>query len=259
MSLLRERNGPPAVCLKAIAEEPKTIWSVIGLGKPRCDEYGVPVCKSWEMRLDSAIHLVSILWSISSVSALLSASQEYRYWVYSAGNLLIFCTSSCYNVLGVAYRLNTEIFRRLDQAAIFIAFAANYTVFINDWRTLAALWSFAGAFAFLKLCVGRRFELLGFEFTGLRPSRSVEFEILGFAAYAALLVFPMAVFHVVSSAYARVAGTFAILTFGVLFGYLNNYPGGTPLWHACVLGSNVLYWSLVYDAATHGVGNYIYR
>jgi hemolysin III len=218
---------------------PKPVWVSAGFGKARCDDKGVPLYEPWEMRLDGAVHLAGILWAISSVVALLCASRNTVFVVYSLGHLLIFCTSACYNVLGCAYRIATEGLRRLDQASIFIAFACYYTVFIRDQRLLLGTWLFSGTGAALKVLAGRRFENVAF------------------LCYGVLLSAPLVALRPHMRAYPPVAGCVATIFFGVIFGYMNNNKGGTVIWHLSVLAASITFWTAVYGAAKHGVQSYL--
>jgi channel protein (hemolysin III family) len=215
------------------------IWVRMGIGKPRCDTAGVPVYETWEVAADGLIHAAGVLWTSASVGALLTVSRAPRYWVYSACILLVFCTSAMYNMVGCALRTRTETLRRLDQASIFIAAGGLYTVFVLDPRVLAAVWGVCGTGAVLKATMGRRIE------------------IPAMLAYAGLLVLPIGLVPVHSRAYPTVVGCAATIAVGGVFGYLNNYPGAMPFWHACVLSASVAYWTLVFGAAQHGVQFYL--
>jgi len=215
------------------------IWVRLGLGEPRCDEQGVPVYEPWETAADGVVHALGVLWTAASVGALLDTSRSIRYCVYSACILLIFCTSALYNMLGCALRISTEPLRRLDQASIFIAIGGMYTVFALDWRVLAVVWSLCGTGAVLKATLGRRIE------------------VAAMLAYAGLGIAPLALVRPSARCYPTLVGCLVVIAIGAVFGYMNNGPGGTPFWHACILAASVTYWTLVYGAAHHGPSYYL--
>jgi len=199
----------------------------------------MPLYEPWETVADGLIHTLGALFTAASVGALLNTSLHTRYWVYSLCTLLIFCTSASYNMIVCGLRTFTEPLRRIDQASIFIAIGGLYTVFALDWRLLAAMWSVCGSGALMKVILGRRFE---------GPA---------ILCYIALGAAPLALLRPGSMAYPTVAGSAAAVAVGGVFGYMNNKPGGTPFWHACILGASVAMWVLIYGTAKDGVASYL--
>ena len=232
-------DGPPAPRRKRVGVVLMPIWVRLGLGEPRCDELGVPIYEPWEVKADALVHALGVLWTAASVGALLNTSLAVRYWVYSVCILLIFCTSAMYNLLGCALRLSTEPLRRLDQASIFIAIGGMYTVFALDLRLLAVVWSVCGTGAVLKATLGRRVE------------------VAAMLAYTSLGIAPLALVRPSARSYPTLVACLVTILVGAVFGYMNNAPGGTPFWHACILAASVTYWTLVYGAAQHGASYYL--
>jgi channel protein (hemolysin III family) len=197
----------------------------------------MPLYKPWELALDGAVHAAGVTWTTVSVGLLLSVSTAYRYCVYSACILLIFVTSSLYNLVGCGLGWYTDALRRIDQASIFLALGGAYTVFANDWRVLLVIWVFCTTGAAFKLVLGSNVEveaLVGYAILGLAPLFVVDYTCQGFPTLVACIL---------------------TLFFGVVFGYMNNGGGGMALWHVCVLASSAAFWTLVYSAAQHGTGH----
>lgn len=230
---------PPSPPARRPRPTPPPVWVRIGFGHPRCDAEGVPLYEPWEYALDAVVHLASVLWGLASAIVVLTQSLETRFVLYSTFTLLIFFTSAAYNVLGCARRVATERLRRLDQAAIFLSFAGAYNVFVTDWRLLVGLWTVCGSAALLKLALGRQFESTAM------------------LVYATLLVAPMVAVRPHARAFPTLLGAVSAVAAGAVFGYFNNERGGVVIWHACVLASNITFWTLVYGATQHGVEYYL--
>jgi|688.fasta_scaffold05845_6 channel protein (hemolysin III family) len=210
---------------RRVALPPWASW----IGTPDYDADGVPRYSRWELHADAAVHACALAWAFGSGLALLTESAHWRRVVFTCVTVIMFVTSSLYNLLGCGHRIAAEPFRRLDQATIFVYFAGCYSAFLFDTRANIIVWALCGGGAFAKLFFGRRFE------------------IPGMLAYLALVVAPLAVLSTSDPAYPFVASSIGVIIFGFFAGYLNNVTrGANVFWHACMVTQNVLVWTALW-------------
>lgn len=210
---------------RRVALPPWASW----IGTPDYDADGVPRYLRWELHADAAVHACALAWAFGSGLALLTESAHWRRVVFTCVTVIMFVTSSLYNLLGCGHRIAAEPFRRLDQATIFVYFAGCYSAFLFDTRANIIVWALCGAGAFAKLFFGRLFE------------------IPGMMAYLALVVAPLAVLSTSDPAYPFVASSIGVIIFGFIAGYLNNVTrGANVFWHACMVTQNVLVWTALW-------------
>jgi channel protein (hemolysin III family) len=210
---------------RRVALPPWASW----IGTPDYDADGVPRYSRWELHADAAVHACALAWAFGSGLALLTESAHWRRVVFTCVTVIMFVTSSLYNLLGCGHRIAAEPFRRLDQATIFVYFAGCYSAFLFDTRANIIVWALCGGGAFAKLFFGRRVE------------------IPGMLAYLALVVAPLAVLSTSDPAYPFVASSIGVIIFGFFAGYLNNVTrGANVFWHACMVTQNVLVWTALW-------------
>jgi channel protein (hemolysin III family) len=201
------------------------------IGTPDYDADGVPRYSRWELHADAAVHAAALAWAVVSGLVLLLESAHWRRVVFTGVTFAMFITSSLYNLLGCGHRVSAELFRKLDQATIFVYFAGCYSALILDTRTNIIVWVLCGVGALAKLLLGRRVE------------------VPGMVAYLALVVAPLGVVRSGDPAYPFVASNIGVVMLGFVAGYLNNVMrGANVFWHVCMVTQNVLVWTALWRA-----------
>lgn len=210
---------------RRVALPPWASW----IGTPDYYADGVPRYARWELHADAAVHAAALAWAFVSGLALLLESAHWRRVVFTCITVTMFVTSSLYNLVGCGHRIAAELFRKLDQATIFVYFAGCYSAFIIDARANIIVWTLCSVGAFAKLFFGRRVE------------------IPGMVAYLALVLAPLGVLGSGDPTYPFVASSIGVILLGFVAGYLNNLiRGSNVFWHICMVTQNVLVWTALW-------------
>jgi hemolysin III len=130
-----------------------------------------------------------------------------------------------------------ELYRHLDQAAIFVMIAGTYTPFIvaapggaYRLRLLAGIWGVAVIGALFKLLASRRFE----------PFAVPLYLIMGWA----ILSDPMLVFSLPLAVAALLVAGGVFYTVGVMF-HLARIPFQEAIWHSFVLAAAACHYTAI--------------
>jgi hemolysin III len=205
---------------------PWTKW----IGTPNYTTDGVPIYTPEELYFDGTIHIISLLWVILSSWHLLSMTSQIYIIVYVCCSIFMFSTSFAYNIIGCGAHYKPELLRQLDHAAIFIYIAGCYTVLLKNTNNyvLVATWVICLLSAFLKLYLGRKFEIPGIII------------ILG------LGLFPFIALRKNTIMCQRLFIIIACYAIGATFYLNNNVCGAMAYWHLFVLIGTILFWRIIF-------------
>ncbi|MGI9523522.1 MAG: PAQR family membrane homeostasis protein TrhA [Hyphomicrobiaceae bacterium] len=215
--------------------------------RPETMNFAFPEYTRGERVVDLSIHAVAIIGSLVGVSILLAISIDKLpglsiagVAIYCAGLLAVFCCSAAYNFVR---RQNLKaIFRRLDQAAIYIKIAATYTPFaalkmasLPGTGLLTVVWVIAIFGMTVKLWF---------------PERLIK------TSYALYLALGWAALVVAQPLAASVSGLTLLMlclggmlyTIGVIFHFWISLPYHNAIWHAFVLAGSSCHYVAVLDS-----------
>lgn len=194
-----------------------------------------------EMRADTAIHIVGVLFAINASLWLLDhvagMSVMAGVSVYCAGLVAMIVASAAYQLWhqGPA----KEFLRRIDHAAIFLMIAATYTPFAANRLSagtgavmLAAIWLCATIGVILKMAFPRRFERLSIAF----------YLAMGWMILAVSK--PLSAQLATTDLWLLVAGGI-VYSVGVVFFLAERLPFHKPVWHGFVLAAVMLHFAAI--------------
>lgn len=202
-----------------------------------------------EIIADAAVHGTGLVLAAIGVPLLLvfgfvnaaSAPVYVTLPLYGAGLLAMLTCSALYNLTPHTVGMK-EVFRRCDQAAIFLMIAGTYSPFAlnvigGGWGVtiFAVIWSLAALAAAAVFIFARRFE----------PFMAVVSLLMGWLILAALK-------PLVDAATLRVLVLLTvggvIYTVGVVFHLWEKLPFQNAVWHACVVAAATVHYWAVADA-----------
>ena len=194
-----------------------------------------------EMRADTAIHILGVLFVINASLWLLDhvagMSVMAGVSVYCAGLVAMIVASAAYQLWrqGPA----KEYLRRIDHAAIFLMIAATYTPFAANRLSagtgavlLAAIWLCATIGVILKMVFPRRFERLSIAF----------YLAMGWMILAVSK--PLSAQLATTDLWLLVAGGI-VYSVGVVFYLAERLPFHKPVWHGFVLAAVMLHFAAI--------------
>jgi hemolysin III len=194
-----------------------------------------------EVRADTAIHILGILFAINASLWLLGhvtgISVLVGVSVYCAGLVAMIVASAAYQLW--RHGPAKEFLRRIDHAAIFLMIAATYTPFAANRLgagtgavLLAAIWLCATIGVILKLVIPRRLERLSIAF----------YLAMGWMILAVSK--PLSAALATTDLWLLVAGGM-VYSVGVFFFLAERLPFHKPIWHSFVLVAVMLHFAAI--------------
>jgi hemolysin III len=194
-----------------------------------------------EIRVDTVIHVVGILFAINASLWLLAHVTGFpvivSVSVYCAGLLSMILASAAYHLS--RHGSTKEILRRIDHAAIFVMIAATYTPFAANRlgqgigvELLAAIWLCATTGVILKLVFPRRFERLSVMF----------YLTMGWMIIT--VAKPLSASVASTDLWLLFAGG-AVYSAGVAFFLIERIPFHRAIWHGLVLVAVTLHFAAI--------------
>ena len=198
----------------------------------------------WEIGVDTAVHAVAIVAGLVGGAALFwlaitrgEGADIAVLTLYSASVIAMFCCSAAYN-LGRTSRHRNWL-RNLDQAAIFLMIAGNYTPFTvlylqGAWSLVltALVWSIAFGGILIRLSRDGLFD---------RVSLAL---YLGLGWIGLVALFPLTSVVGVATLTLLVTGGL-FYTAGVAFHLWERLPFQNAIWHGFVLTAAALHYAAV--------------
>lgn len=194
-----------------------------------------------EVRVDTIIHVVGILFAINASLWLLAhvtgLSVIVSVSIYCAGLLSMILASAAYHLS--RHTPTKEILRRLDHAAIFIMIAATYTPFAANRlgydtgaALLATIWLCATVGVILKLAFPQRFQRSSVAF----------YLVMGWMIVA--VVKPLSASMASLDLWLLLAGGM-VYSVGVAFFLIERIPYHKAIWHGFVLAAVALHFVVI--------------
>jgi hemolysin III len=230
-------------------------------GETELTPAGIAGMKTWtlpyrpptprEFAADGLIHGIGILAGFAGVIVLFAVAGRTDGWVvfvstaiYCIGLLAMLVFSAVYN-LGWQSR-HRDLFRRLDQAAIFLMIAGTYTPLTvvgleGPWETglIVFVWGVALVGFLLKLCLPRGLD-------GIAPAIYL---LLG---WAAIIVLDPLLEALGTSVVALIVLGGVLYSLGMIFHVWRGLPYQNAIWHSFVLIAAAVHYTAIFDVVTAG-------
>ena len=192
-----------------------------------------------ERFVDAIVHIISVVFSIAGVSALVTMSAIYNdaatiasIAIYGAGLITVFITSAAYHMINAPAWKNW--LRRLDHAAIFIKIAGTYTPF--------AVVSIGGGWGVALLSVVWAIAVIGAPLKLFAPEKIERVAIALYLLQGWMLLLAIGPLNLSNAALALIFIGGACYTIGVVFHLWERLPFHNAIWHGFVLaGSGCMY------------------
>ncbi|MCI4664128.1 MAG: hemolysin III family protein [Neomegalonema sp.] len=196
---------------------------------------------------DAIVHIVSIVFGIAGVSALLTLSAIYNdaatiasIAIYGVGLITVFITSAAYHMIDAPEWKNT--LRRLDHAAIFIKIAGSYTPF--------AVVSIGGGWGVLLLSVVWAIAVIGAPLKLFAPDKIERVTIALYLLQGWMLLFAIGPLKLSTAALTLILIGGGLYTIGVIFHLWRNLPFHNAIWHVFVLAGSCCMYAAVLAGIT---------
>ena len=204
-----------------------------------------------EYAADSAVHAIGILAALVGITVLFSLIAGNSDWVelvttsiYAAGLIAMLIFSAIYNLGWQSPR--RDLFRRFDQAAIFVMIAGTYTPLTvvgleGPWETglIVFVWVVALIGFLMKLFLPR----------GLEGFSLAIYLLLGWASIIAIEPL-LEAFNDTVIILIVLGGV--LYSLGMIFHVWRKLPYQNAIWHSFVLAAAAMHFTAIFDVVTAG-------